>query len=185
LARRWWHFGNESARIKDVMLNGGTRRIIMNTTWETFASCSWISSKHNLFLVGPGGAGETFVASALCHEAFCQGYMAIYTEVAEISKDIECKNSKCMQKLLRQLESADLLVLDEFNVSAMTCEQQYLLCNLVDLRAKKGSTVFLTRFPLHELGNCSPQLVTRLDLLFAQSYWMEFQNCGCPCRVKR
>ena len=156
----------------------------MNTTWETLASCSWISTKYNLFLVGPGGAGKTFVASALCHEAFRQGHMAIYTEVMEISKHIECKNSKYMQKLLRELASADLLVLDEFNSQAMTYEQQDLLCTLIDLRAKRGSTAFLSRFPLHELGKCCPQLETRLDLLFARSYWMEFQSCGCQRRMK-
>jgi DNA replication protein DnaC len=177
--RTWQQFRNKPVHIGDVKLTEGNRHVRMNTTWEVLASCAWVSTGHNLFIVGPGGLGKTFVASALCHEAFCRGYSAIYSGVPEISKVIERKTSKCRQKIIGELGGADLLVLDEFETPAMTAVQQDLLCQLLDLRLQKKSTVVVSKLSLPEWHNCDPRLVTRLDCFFSQSFWMDFQSCGC------
>lgn len=48
------------------------------------AACSWISSKHNLFITGPTGIGKSYVACALANKACRLGFSAYYIKAADL-----------------------------------------------------------------------------------------------------
>ena len=41
---------------------------------SSLAQCHWVTSHHNILIVGPCGTGKTFLACALAHKACLQGY---------------------------------------------------------------------------------------------------------------
>ena len=183
MARGWWQFGSKPARVSEVDLSAGNRHVRMNTSWKVLASCEWISDAQNLLIVGPGGLGKTFVASALFHEASTLGHSTVYSEIQEISKAVALRKSSRQQTWCK-LGRADLLVLDEFSASTMTQADQGALSRLLELRVQRKSTVLVSRTPICEWQSCCPDLISQLERFLLECYWVELQSRGCTSRQK-
>lgn len=74
----------------------------------------FVPGQKNLVLYGPVGVGKTHLAIAACVKACNLGYKTKFYTVTElVLKLAEARKNGTLERLLRDLRSLDLLILDE------------------------------------------------------------------------
>ena len=85
---------------------------------EELESCHFISKKINLVLYGPVGVGKTHLATAAGLKACELGYKTkFYTVTQLVLKLAEARQSGTLEWLVRELQSLDLLILEEWGAT--------------------------------------------------------------------
>lgn len=144
------------------------------TLVKSLAACEWIKNRHNLLLTGPTGAGKSFIACALAHRACLEGYRVFYVRVSRLFQDLALGHGDGRYpKIMQSVVKPQLLILDDFSLSALTDSDRSDLLEILEDRHGLASTVVTSQFPVsswHELiGN--PTLADAiLDRLIHDSY---------------
>jgi DNA replication protein DnaC len=74
----------------------------------------YITKKENVLLVGNAGTGKTHLATALGFAACSQGKrVRFYTTTGLVTQLLEAREERTLQRLLKQLDRQDLVLLDE------------------------------------------------------------------------
>ncbi|NCP52904.1 MAG: ATP-binding protein, partial [Flavobacteriales bacterium] len=84
---------------------------------QRFASCDFIKHKQNILVTGSTGAGKSYMASAIGHQACSLGYKVMYFNTNKLFTML--KTSKADGSYLKQinkLEKQDLLIIDDFGL---------------------------------------------------------------------
>jgi DNA replication protein DnaC len=77
------------------------------------ASSRWVEGHQQVLIVGPTGAGKTYIACALGHAAICQGHTALYLRVPRMLADlITARADGRFPRLIAALARVDVLILD-------------------------------------------------------------------------
>ncbi len=87
---------------------------------QRFSSCNFIAQKQNILITGSTGAGKSYMASAIGHQACSLGYKVMYFNTNKLFTML--KTSKADGSYLKQinkLEKQDLLILDDFGLKAL------------------------------------------------------------------
>ena len=80
------------------------------------ASCKFIGEKKNIVMIGNPGRGKTHISIAIGMKACLLGYKVLFKNAAALSTELtEARDSYQLGKLERNLEKADLLILDELS----------------------------------------------------------------------
>ena len=112
----------------------------------TLASCEWIRSHHNLLITGPTGGGKTWVACALANQACRQGFSVLYMRVPRLFGELKIAHADgSFRKRLAQIAKADLLLLDDFGLSAITNAAKDDLLEILDDRVNARSTIITSQ----------------------------------------
>lgn len=144
------------------------------TLMKSLATCEWIKNHHNLLITGPTGAGKSFLACALAHRACLEGYRVLYVRVSRLFQDLALgRGDGRYPKVTLSVTKPQLLVLDDFGLSALTDSDRSDLLEILEDRHGIVSTIVTSQFPVaswHELiGN--PTLADAiLDRLVHDSY---------------
>lgn len=113
------------------------------------AEGGWIRRHHNCILIGPTGAGKTYIACALGNKACRQGYTVLYHRAPRLFQDIaRAKGDGRYPRLMNTLVKADLLILDDWGTASLTDEQRRDLFELVEDRYEHRSTLIAAQLPL-------------------------------------
>ena len=74
----------------------------------------YIGKKENVLLMGNSGTGKTHLACAMAFAACAQGRkVRFYTATALVTELMECREERHLQRLQKQLQRLQLLVIDE------------------------------------------------------------------------
>jgi DNA replication protein DnaC len=74
----------------------------------------YVGKRENILLIGNSGTGKTHLACALAFAACAQGCrVRFYTVTGLVTELLECREERRLQRLHRQLDRLQLLVLDE------------------------------------------------------------------------
>ena len=103
---------------------------------------AWVRNHEQIFILGPIGIGESFVACALAHKACPDGYLAFYTREAALFRDLGLARADgSLQLLLAKLSRIDVLVIDDWATAPLTeperrdfreiCEDRYQVRSMV------------------------------------------------------
>jgi DNA replication protein DnaC len=112
---------------------------------EDIKTIKFIKNKENLILYGPVGTGKTHLATALGVEACnCDKKVKFFRTATLVNTLIEAKASGTLNKLLKQLETIDLLICDEWGYIPLDRQGAQLLFQVVADCYEKRSVIITT-----------------------------------------
>ena len=138
------------------------------------ASGKWIKQAHNVIIIGPTGAGKTYLACALAHKACQLDYSAMYFRLPRLLQQLDiAKGDGRYAKMLKTFAKIQLLVIDDWGLKKLVKEQSHDLLEIFEDRHRLRSTLITSQLPVdhwHEIiGN--PTLADAiLDRLVHNAY---------------
>jgi DNA replication protein DnaC len=151
--------------------------------------CNWISHGHNLIVTGPIGCGKTWMACALGNQACRQGLSVSFQRLPLLLEDLAVSHGDgSFRKRLNQLAKVDLLILDDFGLSALNAVGRNDMLEVIESRSGARSTLITSQLPVdrwHDyLSGGNPTVADAiLDRLVSGSQRLEIK--GESMRKKR
>jgi len=100
--------------------------------WE-LADC--FTGKEDVYLWGPCGVGKTHLASAMVRAAVGFGKTAIAMKPSQLSRYLRVKEATVQDARLKELATADVLLIDELGIGRETEFALQVLQEVLDMRA--------------------------------------------------
>jgi DNA replication protein DnaC len=143
----------QSATVEDADMK--IARGLDKALWSKLVAGDWIARHQNLTIIGKTGLGKSWLACALGHKACRDDRSVLYHRAPRLFDALGlARGDGRHARLLRTLARADLLILDDWGLSAITPEQARDLLEIVDDRHERGSTIVTSQVPIdhwHEL----------------------------------
>lgn len=171
------HF-HQNAFMEDLDLaaaRGLDRRIVLE-----FAQCEWVRQHLNLIILGPTGAGKTFLACALGQAACRQNLSVRYLRASRLLQGLAHAHADgSYPKLLNSLAKISLLVIDDWLRDPITPVQARDLLEILDDRYGYTSTIVATQLPVAEWHQNIPDSTIAdaiLDRLLHNAHRLELKG---------
>lgn len=146
----------------------------------TLSMCQWAVSHQNILIVGPTGTGKTYLACALAHKACMCDHTVLYYRVGRLLSELQLmKGDGQYGKRIQELSKTDVLILDDFGLSALSEAQQWDLLEILDDRHNKNSTIVTSQIPVkhwHDTLNDKTVADAILDRLIHNAYRLEMKG---------
>ena len=111
----------------------------------------YLQKRENILLVGNAGTGKTHLASALGLAACSQGKrVRFYTTTGLVTQLLEQRENRTLQRLQKQLERQDLIVLDELGYVPFSKAGAELLFDVVGRAYESTSLIVTTNLPFEQ-----------------------------------
>ena len=115
------------------------------------AKLQWVKKKQNLAITGPTGAGKSWIAQALGHQACREGLRVLFIrQPMLIHSTLTAKASGGLPALLKRLAKIYILIIDDLGVSLMTDEVRRDLLEVLEDRYNVGSTIITSQLLVDE-----------------------------------
>jgi len=138
------------------------------------ATCEYIANRHNLIILGPSGAGKTYLSCAFGLAACRNFYSVKYVRLPELLNDLAvARGEGVYRKVVGNYGKVNLLILDEWLLMPLREEETRDLLEIVEFRHKKGSTIFASQFRhegWHDKFGEGPLADAILDRIIYDSY---------------
>ena len=123
-------------------------------TREDLETCQFIAQKQNLVLFGPVGVGKTHLAIAAGINACKMGLKTrFYTATGLVLKLAEARKSGTLERLIRELQGLDLLILDEWGYVLIDKEGSQLLFRVISDSYENKSLILTTNIEFSKWGS--------------------------------
>ncbi len=109
------------------------------------SSCEFIEEKRNFVFYGNTGTGKTHLAQAIGLEACKKGMnVKFYRTAALVNKLSEAKKSRDLSVFMKQIQKADLIILDEWGYVPLDRDGSRLLFEIISECYEKKSIIVTT-----------------------------------------
>jgi DNA replication protein DnaC len=137
----------QTALVQDIDFS--TQRGLQRSQILQLAQSTWIIKALNLIILGPTGAGKTFIASALGRAACEQNLIVRYYRLPRLFQEIKIAQLEGeYSRLIKSLNKTDLLILDDWLRDPPTLSEAQSLLDILDDRYSRSSTLLATQFPI-------------------------------------
>ncbi len=155
-------------------------RRLDKTLMAKLTQCQWVSSHHNIFVIGPTGTGKTYLACALSHKACLEGYSSRYHRLSRLMPELKlARGDGRYSAMINDLAKIDVLLLDDFGLVPLTDEYRRDLLEILDDRHNKRSTIVTSQLPVklwHEAIGDKTLADAILDRLVHNAYRIELKG---------
>lgn len=115
------------------------------------ARCEWVDQKTNACWVGNSGTGKTHLSIALGLCACRTGKRVRFTTAASLASQLEeAQKQYRLERLLKQIEKVDLLIIDELGYLSFSRTAAELLFQVFADRYERGSIMVSSNLPFGE-----------------------------------
>ncbi len=129
----------------------GSRRNLDKTVMAELLTCSWIGDQTNVLITGATGTGKTWLACALAVQAARKGISVTYRRVGRLLEEMASGHEDgTISRQRSQLARMQLLLLDDFGLSAMSPQGRSDLLEILDDRVGVASTIVMGQMPVKE-----------------------------------
>lgn len=123
-------------------------------TWADLESGQFIPDRRNLVLYGPVGTGKTHLGVALGYAACERGLTVRFFTVTDLVMRLgEAKRTGTVERVLRDLHRADLVVLDEWGYVPVDHEGAQLLFRVIADSYEMRSLIITTNLEFSKWGS--------------------------------
>ena len=113
------------------------------------AGGNYIKNGEAVLITGAAGCGKSFLASALGHHACRQGYTVYYHNMQKLLVRLKLSRADgSIIKLFDRLAKTDLLIIDDFGLTALQGQQQTDFLEIIEDRHAKSSTIIVSQLPV-------------------------------------
>ena len=126
-----------------------------------FTTPTWISQATNIALIGPTGAGKTYIAEAIGLQACKMGFSAKKIRFKMLFEELN--NARATGQLLKYLKSiqqARVLILDDFLMTKTNEEDAAYLLEMIEERSQIGPVIVTTQYPIAKWHQLMPNPTT-------------------------
>jgi DNA replication protein DnaC len=110
--------------------------------WNELVTLRFVESRHNALILGPVGVGKTFMATALGHIATKRRLSTRFVRADRLFKQLKvARLDGTYDREMRRLIGTELLIIDDFGLSALDAHSSGDLYDLVVERHQRTSTV--------------------------------------------
>ncbi len=136
-------------------LNFRFKRNLDKNSMMRFADCSWLRKSQNMIVTGPTGAGKSFVACALGHQACMHGFRTLYFNASRLFAELKLKKADGSYiRELKRIQKQDLLILDDFGLEHLDKQSRLSMLEVMEDRHGVKSTIITSQLPVknwHEI----------------------------------
>jgi DNA replication protein DnaC len=126
-----------------------TRRGLVKDVILKLSRNEWIDRHQNVIVVGPTGAGKTYLACALGNSAIRQGIRTMYVRLPRLAQDLKITRADgSFVKLLSRLQRIRLLIVDDWGMNPFTDEERRGFLEIMEDRHNVRSTIIASQFPI-------------------------------------
>jgi len=147
--------------------------------WE-LATCDYINNRQNIVMIGTPGSGKTHMSIGLGLKACQAGFRVKFFTAANLAtKLVEAKEAKELLKLEKQINKADLLILDELSYLSFNRHQSELLFKIISDRSERASIIVTTNLNFSkwtELFENTTMIAAMVDRLTFRSHVLDMNN---------
>ena len=166
------------ATIEDLDLSA--RRGLNRGQVLQLAQSEWVGRHLNLMILGPTGAGKTYLASALGRAACQAGCKVRYERTSRLLKSLELAHADgSFPNLLRSLARIQLLIFDDWLRDPLSRSQARDLLEILDDRYGRSATMVVTQVPMADWHSRIPDPTISdavLDRLIHNAYRLELKG---------
>lgn len=140
------HF-HQTAMIQDIDFSakrGLQRQFVLQLAQNT-----WIHKGLNLIVLGPTGAGKTFLSCALGRAACEQDLTVRYFRLPRFFQEVKTAQLEGVYpRLIKTLAKTDLLILDDWLRDSLSLTDAQSLLDILDDRYDRSATMVATQLPI-------------------------------------
>jgi len=111
------------------------------------STCSYITEKQNVIILGATGAGKTYLSCALGMAA-CRQFLTVkYVRLPDLLDELSVARCEgVFQKVMQNYRKIDLLILDEWLLIPLSATESRDLLEIIESRHSRTSTIFSSQF---------------------------------------
>ena len=148
--------------------------------FDRLASLDFIKRNENIIITGPTGSGKSYLAQALGVQACKMLYKTLYFNMTRLIDEISlAKLQGNYLAFLKKLQNAQLLILDDFGLTAIDRTQRRALLDIVEHKYDEASIIFTSQIPVenwHELIGENTIADAILDRIVYSSHRIELNG---------
>lgn len=115
------------------------------------AECTFLKKAENVLITGLTGAGKSYLACALGHQACLKGYRTSYHNTQKLFAKLRMsKADQSYLKMIQNIQKADVLILDDFGLEPLDQENRMMLLEIMEDRHGRESTIIASQLPVNK-----------------------------------
>lgn len=135
------------ASIRDIDYSAD--RQLDKNTFERLALMDFVRNHENLIITGATGTGKSYLAQALGHQACISMMKTLYFNTTRLMSHLKLSRLEgTYSKTMTLLEKAELLILDDFGLTALDNQDRQGLMDIVERKYDRSSIIISTQIPV-------------------------------------